>query len=279
MTRQREQDIQVKNPHDLTRRSFLQVAAATLVAPFALFLGLPSRAIASELNRFRVAQVTTGDRPAARPNAAFVLGQEVRFRTAVDAKLDRVVVALSSRDIFDHPFLLWVGDGAFPPLTDTEQDHMRTFLRSGGFLLVDNVGEGSNLTAFDKHFRAELHKILPGTELQPVSQRHVLFRSFYRLGTVWGRRATRSFVEGIELNNRLALIYSQNDLTGAWSRDGYGAWEFEAVPGGPAQREDALRLGVNIVMYALLLDYKDEQAHIDYLLRRRRLRPEDLEER
>ena len=30
------------------------------------------------------------------------------------------------------------------------------------------------------------------------------------------------------------------------------------------------RLGVNLVMYSLCLDYKTEQAHIDYILRTRR---------
>lgn len=261
-----------------TRRSFLRAAATLLAVPLAGPF-LARRASASELNRFRVAQLTVGDRPPARPNAAFVLGQEVRFRTAVDVKLDRVVVPLSSREVFDHPFLLWVGDGAFPALTDTERDHLRTFLGSGGFLLVDNAGEGADLAAFDRRLRAELRKALPNSDLVPVPSRHVLFRAFYRQTAVWGRRALRSYVEGIELDGRLALVYSQNDLTGAWSRDGYGAWEFEAVPGGPAQREDALRFGVNLVMYALLLDYKDEQAHVEYLLRRRRLKPEDLEGR
>jgi hypothetical protein len=43
------------------------------------------------------------------------------------------------------------------------------------------------------------------------------------------------------------------------------------VPGGEDQREEAFRLGINLVMYALCLDYKTEQAHIDYILRTRRL--------
>ena len=43
------------------------------------------------------------------------------------------------------------------------------------------------------------------------------------------------------------------------------------VPGGDEQREEAFRFGVNLVMYALCLDYKTEQAHIDYILRTRRL--------
>ena len=231
------------------------------------------------MNRFRVAQVTVGDQPPCRPNASFVLGQEVRFRTAVDVKLDRIVVALGSRDVFDQPFLLWVGNGSFPALTDIERNHLRTFLGSGGFLLVDNAGEGSDYSAFDRRFRAELRRALPGADMRAIQSRHVLFRSFYRLTSAWGRKAVCPYLEGVELDGRLALVYSQNDLAGAWSRDGYGVWEFEAVPGGPAQREEAIRLGVNLVMYALLLDYKDEQAHVQYLMQRRRLRPEDLQER
>ena len=39
------------------------------------------------------------------------------------------------------------------------------------------------------------------------------------------------------------------------------------VPGGDDQREEAFRVGVNLAMYALCLDYKTEQAHIDYILR------------
>lgn len=262
------------------RREFLGAALAALALPLGPVLALlagPRRTMASELNRFRVAQVTTGNRPPARPNAALVLGQEVRFRTSVDVKLDRVVVPLDSRSVLDNPFLLWVGDGSFPPLTPDERDRLRTFLQSGGFLLVDNAGEGPERDAFDRRFRAELRGAMPGVDLQPVPSTHVVHRSFYRLSSVWGRRTARPYLEGVTLDGRLALVYSWNDLSGAWSRDGFGNWEFEAVPGGPAQREEALRVGVNLVMYALLLDYKDEQAHVEYLLRRRRLRPEDVE--
>lgn len=253
----------------MTRRWFM-LAMCLTVAP----LAMPPRAAASEFNRFRVAQVTVGDQPPARPNAAFVLGQEVRFRTAVDVRLDRVVVPLASRAVFDYPFLLWVGTGAFPDLTRHEVSNLRTFLEVGGFLLVDNAGEGSDALAFDRKFRAQMQRVMPEAALMEVPDNHVLMRSFYRLTSVAGRRTTRNTVEGLFLEGRLCLLYSQNDLSGAWSRDGFGNWEFEAVPGGPAQREAAIRLGVNAVMYALLLDYKDEQAHTEFLLRKRRLRKE-----
>lgn len=234
------------------------------------------RVAASEFNRFRVVQVTVGDLPPARAEASFVLAQEVRFRTAVDVKLDRVVVPLDSNAVFDHPFLLWVGDGDFPPLTSVERSNLATFVRSGGFLLIDNAGEGGAQAVFERRLRAELAATFSEASLSPVPETHVLFRSFYRTTSVHGRRARRNFVEGVFLEERLAIVLSHNDLAGAWSRDGFGAWRFEALPGGPAQREGAIRLGVNLVMYALLLDYKDEQVHVETLLRRRRLRPEEL---
>jgi hypothetical protein len=255
----------------MTRRDLLKAALAAGLA-----LAWPRRARASDFNRFRVAQLVVGDKPPARPDAAFVLGQEVRFRTAVDVKLDRVVVPLGSRALFDCPFLLWVGDGPVPDLDERGLASLSSFLDAGGFLVVDNAGDGADQAVFDRQFRAQIQRAFPGKALAPVPAGHVLLRSFYRVTSVWGRRAAKPALEGLFLEDRLALVYSQNDLSGAWSRDGFGNWEYECVPGGPVQREGAIRLGVNLVLYALLLDYKDEQAHVDWLLRRRRLRREDV---
>jgi hypothetical protein len=208
----------------LTRRGFLSGVLAAAIAPALSALARP--AAASELNRFRVAQVTTGGRPAIRTSAALVLGQEVRFRTAVDVRLDRISVPLGSRAIFELPFLLWVEEEDFPELDHREIANLATFVESGGFLLVDNAAEGPGLAAVDRRFRAELRRALPSRPLVPVPQTHVLLRSFYKLGSVAGRRALRSFVEGAFVEDRIGLVYSQNDLTGAWSRDAYGSWEF-----------------------------------------------------
>ena len=48
-----------------------------------------------------------------------------------------------------------------------------------------------------------------------------------------------------------------------------GAWEFPVVPGGDVQREHAIRLTVNIAMYVLCSNYKDDQVHAPFLMRRR----------
>ena len=66
------------------------------------------------------------------------------------------------------------------------------------------------------------------------------------------------------------MLYCQNDLGGAWARDAFGRWEYEVSPGGARQREMAFRLGINLVMYALCLDYKDDLVHTPFILKRRR---------
>lgn len=68
---------------------------------------------------------------------------------------------------------------------------------------------------------------------------------------------------------RAVIVYSQNDLGGAWARDRFGQWVHEVVPGGETQREHAFRLGVNLAMYALCLDYKADQVHVPFIMRRR----------
>jgi hypothetical protein len=54
------------------------------------------------------------------------------------------------------------------------------------------------------------------------------------------------------------------------ARDEYGEWDYDVGIGGDAVREVSFRLGVNLVMYSLCLDYKEDQVHIPFILERRR---------
>jgi hypothetical protein len=41
------------------------------------------------------------------------------------------------------------------------------------------------------------------------------------------------------------------------------------LPDGDVQREHAIRLAVNVAMYVLCSNYKDDQVHAAFLMRRR----------
>jgi len=67
------------------------------------------------------------------------------------------------------------------------------------------------------------------------------------------------------------VIYSQNDLSGAWAKDKFGKWIHECVPGGEVQRSLAFKAGINIIVYCLTSDYKKDVIHHPFIKRRQNL--------
>lgn len=239
----------------------LALGAAGLLLPQAVeALGDASRV------DVRVLDYDGGD-ASPRPTAARRLAWEVRKRTSVDTLLTPTHVRLSDPALFDQPLLYWSGDRAFPALSEAEIVGLRRFVTLGGFVLIDDASPTS--PGFDASVRRDLARALPRAPLRPLPTTHTLFRSFYLLGRPVGRVEGPPQLEAIQLDGRVGVLYSRHDLGGALARDNFGGWEHEVVPGGDGQREQAMRLAVNAVLYALCLDYKDDQVHAPFIMRRR----------
>ncbi|MGF1468360.1 MAG: DUF4159 domain-containing protein [Sandaracinaceae bacterium] len=245
-------------------RVAVTLAAAVLGAALAPSAG---RAI-GESSRFDVRAVDhRGGHPDPRPTAPRRLAWEVRKRTSIDTRLEPTRTRLDDPSIFETPFLYWSGDQAFGPLSDGERAGLRRFVRFGGFVLIDDAApDGSG---FDRSVRRELDQAFPRRRLTPLGPGHTVFRSFYLLGRPEGRVRGPERMEAMTVGDRVAVLYSRHDLGGAWARDNLGSWIHPVLPGGEEQRERAIRLGVNIVMYALCLDYKDDQVHAPFIIERR----------
>jgi hypothetical protein len=222
--------------------------------------------------RVQLARLHLPDLPDPRPSALGHLGQELEQRTSLIIAPQPIAVRPVDEALFHTPFLVLSGDRGFalPPARAVER--LRRFLTFGGFLLIDSA-EGRVGGDFDRSVRRLLAGVLPENLPSRVASDHVLWRSFYVLRGVSGRLQAAPDVEGVERDRNLAVVYTQNDLCGALARDASGQWQHAATPDGESQREQAFRFAVNVVMYALCLDYKTEQAHIDFILRRRRQAP------
>jgi hypothetical protein len=247
----------------MRRRTFLQLALAAAA-------GLPARGRAAipEASRLTLGQVEHGGRWNPRPTALKRLCWEIARRTSIETAGEAAAVRLGAPGLHRHPMLYLAGDGAFPPFAEGEVAALRRHLQYGGFLLVD-AADGSDGSGFDLSVRRELARVLPGSPLARVAREHVLYKTFYLLDRQGGRVLAKPWLEGQALEGRLAVLYSQNDLGGAWARGALGDWEYACTPGGEAQRETAFRLGVNTAMYALCTDYKDDAVHLPFILRRR----------
>jgi hypothetical protein len=198
--------------------------------------------------------------------------QEVRLRTSVRIAAQPAGIRPEDTQLFSYPLLYWAGDRAVPRLPDVAVARLRAWLQAGGTLVIDNTGRTEASSAFDAGVRRELARILP-QPLQRVAGNHVVFRAFYRLERALGRRADAGELEGIPLSGHMAVLYIRNDLGGALIRANFGGYSLPVVPGGEDQRERAFRFAVNLVLYALCLDYKDDHTHVMHLLRNRRGRP------
>ena len=243
-----------------------------LKAAVALPLALAARRARAfgDSTKLVFAQVRTGGLWNPHPTALRRFAWEIEKRTSIDPAVEPVPVSLADPDLFKAPFCVLTGDDAFPAFTDAEAGNLRRLLQYGGFLLVDDASAHPG-GPFDESVRRELRALFPASPLARVPREHVLYKTFYLLDGPSGRAQAAPFLEAIELGGRLAVVYSQNDLLGAMARDSFGNWELDVVPGGEAQREQAFRLGINLAMYALCLDYKEDQVHVPFIMKRRRI--------
>jgi hypothetical protein len=170
----------------------------------------------------------------------------------------------------DEPFVYWSGDAAVAPLTSSELSGLRRFLSLGGVILADDAAPGGDgaYGAFGRTARAEVARVLPDATPIAIGTEHVIFRSFYLLPRAVGRVLGPHTLDAVVRRGRVQVVFSEHDLGGALARGGAGAWELPVVPGGDFQREQAIRLAVNLAMYVLCSNYKDDQVHAQTLMRR-----------
>ncbi|MCX6641581.1 MAG: DUF4159 domain-containing protein [bacterium] len=144
--------------------------------------------------------------------------------------------------IFSFPYLYMTGHGRIT-FSDEDAANLRRHLTSGGFLHVDDC------YGLDEHFRREIKKVFPDAELQEIPYSHPIYHSFFEFPNGPPKihehdgKPAQGF--GIFYQGQLVVYYSyQTDLG-----DG---WEDPEVHHDPEEKRiAALKMGVNVIMYAL----------------------------
>ncbi len=216
-----------------------------------------------EVRRVQVGKAPPSDL-SGRAKAAERIAWEVRKRTSIETALEPSLTRFDDPSIFRTPLLYWSADRGFDPLSERELSGLRRFVEYGGFILIDDAAPEAS--SFDASVRRELARAFPSARLERLPAAHTIFRSFYLLDGA-------DPLEAIMHAGRAAIVYTRQDLGGLWTRDERVENAFARGDSGSDQRERAVRLGVNLVMYALCLDYKDDQVHAPFILRRRAGRP------
>ena len=244
----------------LSRRGALGALAALSVARRALAFG--------QDGAFHPRLLRTGS---AAPSEAHRSGTarwswELIRRTSAPARLSASDVAADDSALLDEPFTVWIGGTALAPLSEPEIRGLRRYLALGGVLFVDDSNPATG--EFGKSAKLELQRVLPQSPSIRLPPQHVLYKSYYLIERPRGRVEGPPYLEAIVSGKELRVVFSAHDLLGALARSQDEGWTF-AVEGDMQQRELAIRLAVNLAMYVLCLDYKDDQVHAEELMRRR----------
>ena len=178
----------------------------------------------------------------ANPSSLPNLLAAVRERTGISTADRDVPVGPGDPALRDYPFLYMTGHGnvRFSP---DERLALRRYLLAGGFLHADdNYG-------MDESFRREIARVFPDKQLVELPQDHPIFRAPYEfpdgLPKVHEHDGAAPQAFGIFHQGRLVVIYTYETDLG----DG---WEDPDVHEDSAEtREAALRMGVNIFVFAL----------------------------
>jgi hypothetical protein len=250
----------------ISRRSFLQAGMGLCGG---LLFRPPPLAEGADFPQFFLSQVRyRGGEWDPNPSFAEAIIEELEMRTSVRAARERRIITLSDPNLFFCPFLYMAGKYEFDPFTPEERETLRRYLSFGGFLFAEDV-LGSKGYGFDAAFRREMKLIFPRFEIKRLPSDHSLFQSFYVVQSIGGRQRVNPYLEGITIDQWTPVVYSQNDLSGAWARDRFGKWQNDCIPGGEAQRSAAFKLGINIMVYSLTGNYKKDLLHHPFITRRR----------
>ncbi len=171
------------------------------------------------------------------------LMQEVNKRTAVKALEKETIVELTDPELFQHPFLFMTGHGNIK-FSQEEVQRLRHYLSHGGFLYADDD------YGMDKAFRREVKRVFPEKELVELPFNHPIYHIFYDFPSgppkIHEHDAKPPQGFGLFHQGRLVLFYTyESNISDGWADP-----EVHRDP--PQVREQAFRMGVNIIIYALL---------------------------
>ncbi|MCA9038095.1 MAG: DUF4159 domain-containing protein [Planctomycetaceae bacterium] len=192
--------------------------------------------------------------PRALPNLLRALNEKAGVPTAVNGE----PIPITPNELLRFPLVYMHGRYSFA-LEQTQREALRTHILRGGVLFADAC---CGSTRFDRSFRDMMQQTFPENALKQIPPDHELFSS--EIGYDISKATIRKLVptaanasmkskeetgppilEGIEVNGRMAVIYSRYDISCALEHQA-------SLACNGYLEDDAARIATNVVLYALL---------------------------
>ncbi len=193
------------------------------------------------------------DAPKAVKNLIQWLNETNQFRMSDEKRL----VAITNRNLEKYPVVFLHGRGELV-LSQAEREALKEYLDNGGFLFADAICADSQ---FAESFRREM-EIITGEELQRLEATHPLLEGTQFHGfdirnvrmidpdqsgesIITATRQILPQLEVYKVNQKVSVVFSPLDLS--CSLESRHSMQCRGYV-----REDAARIGINVILYALL---------------------------
>ena len=166
---------------------------------------------------------------------------DVAHDTNLDVGRNFVPVKLDSENVFNFPFCVWSGEGAFD-LTKRDRENLRKYLLNGGFILSS---PGCSDPQWDSSMRKELKLIFPEYAVKKIPMTHPIFSIVHKIPRLTTHHGGETFVEGLEINGRLVMVYSKDGLNDVGNAKGCCCCGGDMI-------NESVHVNVNVFTYSLL---------------------------
>ena len=179
---------------------------------------------------------------------ANVLNSLIEY-TSLRVDLKERIIPLSDPQMLNSPFCYMAGH-RLVQFNHEEKQNFKTYVENGGFVFVDDCNHDID-GMFARTFEIQMADMFGEQALKKIPNDHAIYSSFFTFDgpprtsielNGWGDDLVHNYLKAIEINGRIAVLYSNKDLGCEWDYDFRNKrW----------LKVDNTRFAVNIVIYSM----------------------------
>ena len=234
----------------MDRRYFLSQLACLGASLGSGFLPVPVRAAESKEYDFVFTRLSyeSGDWDVDERMPANLLNSLIEY-TTLRVNPTEQVIALADPMMLSAPFCYMAGR-RLVQFGHAERENFSRYVNNGGFVFVDDCNHDID-GMFARSFEQQMSDLFGPDALQVIPADHRLYSAFFEFEgppntsqelNGWGDDLVHKYLKAIEINGRIAVLYSNKDYGCEWDYD-FRNKRF--------MRVDNTRFAVNIVIYSM----------------------------
>ncbi len=217
--------------------------SATALAPTALAAQSPEYDFV-----FTRLSYESGDWDVDERMPANILNSLIEY-TTLKVDLTEQIVALADPVMLSAPFCYMAGH-RLVQFNHAEKENFLRYVNNGGFVFVDDCNHDID-GMFARSFEQQMADMFGREALKKIPNDHPIYSAFFTFDgppttsqelNGWGDDLVHRYLKAIEIDGRIAVLYSNKDFGCEWDYD-FRNKRF--------MRTDNTRFGVNIVIYSM----------------------------